>query len=357
MIVPPTGGDVLPVSRDLDTDWTMHINPSHHRQALMASTIVGLALLAGASATVAQPRPSDGVPARIVEAFDALFSGPHPGARAVQAKGLVVHGSFMPAAGAASLSRAVHLSGGDVPVVVRFSSFAGNPAVPDGAPDANPRGMAVRFLLPDGGDTDIVAHSYNGFPAATPGEFLEFLRAVPVSAVLEGLAAARPAVRAFLAAPKPAPASYGTETFFGVSAFRFTNAQDQSRYGRYQLLPLSGGRHLTPDEASARAPDFLALEFAERLSRGPVGFRLLVQLAEEGDAVADGSVAWPAERPVIELGTVSLRTLAPDQVIARQRLRFAPTNLVGGIAPSADPMLVARTQAYDISAERRAGPE
>lgn len=335
----------------------MRINLSHHQQTLMASAIAGLTLLAGAPAAIAQPSPSDGTPARIVRAFDALFSGPHPGTRAIHAKGLVAYGSFTPAIGAASLSRAVHLNGGEVPVVVRFSNRAGNPAVPDGAPEASPRGMAVRFLLPDGGETDIVAHSYNGFPAATPDEFLRFLRAARIPGAAEALAITRPAVQAFLAAPKPAPASYGTETFFGVNAFRFTNAQDQSRYGRYRLLPLAGERHLAPNEANALPPDFMALEFAERLGRGPVGFRLLVQMAEEGDAVADGSVAWPAERPVVELGTVSLHALAPDQVAEQQGLRFAPTNLVDGIAPSVDPMLIVRAQAYDISAERRTDPQ
>jgi catalase len=38
-----------------------------------------------------------------------------------------------------------------VPVVVRFSDFAGVPSIPDTDPRASPRGMAIKFKLPDGG--------------------------------------------------------------------------------------------------------------------------------------------------------------------------------------------------------------
>lgn len=312
-------------------------------------------MLACSQAAVAQQAPL-GVPARLVAALDAVFAGPHPAARAVHAKGVLIEGSFVPAPGAASLSRAVHLNGGEVPVLVRFSNFAGVPGVADGEPEASPRGFALRFLLPDDVSTDIVAHSYNGFPAATPEEFLGFLHAVAAPATMPDFAAARPAVRAFLDAPKPAPASYATETYFGVNAFRFTDAGGTSRHGRYRVAPLAGEAHLPADDAARRPPDFLRDEMDARLNRGPIGFRLLVQLAGEGDAVADGSVPWPEERKLVELGVVTLRAPVADQQ-AQQELRFVPTNLVGGIAPSADPMLAARTKAYRVSADRRGAVE
>jgi len=30
--------------------------------------------------------------------------------------------------------------------------------------------MAIKFKLPDGGETDLVAHSFNGFPSATAAD-------------------------------------------------------------------------------------------------------------------------------------------------------------------------------------------
>jgi hypothetical protein len=48
----------------------------------------------------------------------------------------------------------------------------------DADPRAAPRGLAIRFRLPDGSDTDLVTHSYNGFPAKNPKEFQQFFLAL-----------------------------------------------------------------------------------------------------------------------------------------------------------------------------------
>lgn len=327
------------------------------RQALTAA---GLGLLALASPVLAAepsdlPKPSQDAAGQIVGAFDALFAGPHAGSRAVHAKGVLLEGEFQPGPAAPGLSRAVHFAI-PVPILVRFSDFAGVPTIPDGDPAASPRGISIKFMLADGGDTDIVAHSYNGFPAATAEDFLEFLRAVGASgpARLNAYLASHPAGQAFVDAPKPAPASFATETFFGVNAFRFTNAAGESRFGRYRIEPVAGPAHLGAEDAAKRPPDFLAAEMAARLGRGPAEFRLLVQLAGPDDNVTDGSVAWPDERPTIEIGRLVLHRLAEAGASRQRALLFTPLNLVGGIAPSGDPLLVARNRAYRISFDRRA---
>ena len=73
-------------------------------------------------------------------------------------------GTFAPTGRAAWLSRAQHLQNVPSPVTVRFSDFSGVPSVPDGDPTASPRGMAIRFHLPSGVSTDLIAQSYKGFP-------------------------------------------------------------------------------------------------------------------------------------------------------------------------------------------------
>ncbi|MDJ0389987.1 catalase [Roseomonas sp. E05] len=183
-----------------------------------------------------------------------------------------------------------------MPVLVRFSNFAAVPGLPDGDPAASPRGMAIKFLLPDEVETDIVAHSYDGFPAATPEAFLAFLRALPDPAALQALAAVSPAVRIFLDDPKPAPASYATEAYFGVNAFRFSNAAGEARLGRYRILPLAGLRHLNAEQAAARPAHYLATELRDRLIRSDAAFRLQVQLAGPGDPTDDGTRPWPQDR-------------------------------------------------------------
>ena len=176
--------------------------------------------------TPAENTPTKTIPAQTVAVMDRLFAGPHPGARAVHARGLLCRGTFTPDPAAPALSRAPHLAGPPVPILVRFSNYPGDPAVPDNDPLAGPRGMAIKFLGPD--ETDIVALAYDGFPAATPEAFLAFMQAV-ASGNLDAPALRTPAAARFLAAPKPAPTSYATETFYGVSAFIFTNAENTAR--------------------------------------------------------------------------------------------------------------------------------
>lgn len=323
--------------------------------------LAATALCFGAMASPAQATepqsvsaPSQDVAGQIVGAFGALFSGPYAGSRAVHAKGVLLDGEFRPNAAAAALSRAAHFAQ-PVPVLVRFSNFAGVPTVPDGDPAASPRGLSIKFLLPDGGDTDIVAHSYNGFPAATAEDFLEFLRAAAASdgRRMAAYVATHPAGRLFVDAPKPTPVSYANETFFGVNAFRFTDAAGLSRFGRYRIEPVDGPAYLDARDAASRPANFLAAELETRLGRNPVAFRLLVQLPDPNDDVSNGSVAWPDSREKVELGTIVLTRLAEAGAARQRTLLFTPLNLVGGIAPSNDPLLAARNRAYRISFDHR----
>jgi catalase len=106
-------------------------------------------------------------------------------------------------------------------------------------------------------------------------------------------------------------------------------------------------------EAARRPASFLFEELAERLFRGPTRFRLLVQLAAEGDPVADGSLPWPEERPQVELGTIAVSSQVADSAAAERRLLFDPARLVDGIELSEDPLPLARSAVYAIAYQRR----
>src|SRR5258708_38934454 len=85
------------------------------------------------------------------------------------------------------MSRAEHFNSNakPVPVIARFSNATGVPHIPDGDPHSNPKGMAIRFKLPGGRITDIVANGQTGFPAGTPADFVgvlgSFLATSPAS--------------------------------------------------------------------------------------------------------------------------------------------------------------------------------
>ena len=319
--------------------------------ALIGAVTAAVAFSEGRAA----PMEKADVAKKLVAVFDKLFGGPHPNARAAHAKGLLVDGYFEPSPSAASISRAAHLQSGRTPLVVRFSNFAGVPAIPDGDPNSSPRGMAIKFLPTDGFDTDIVAHSYNGFAAATPEDLLAFLTVATDNKpdALKAYLDTHPAAKRFVETPKPAPESFVRENYFGVNAMKFTTAAGKMVYGRYRIEPVSGAAHLDDKTAAAKPADYLGQELSQRLQTGPAQMRLLVQLAQPGDQVNDGSTAWPDDRPTVELGIIHLATVRNGDPAAQNALLFTPLNVVPGIAPSDDPLLAARTRTYSISYDRR----
>src|SRR5579864_6158270 len=286
----------------------------------------------------------------ILKVFQML-SGNHPGYRPAHAKGILLKGTFTPAREAASLTRAPHIQRASTPVVVRFSDGSGLPMIPDNDPNASPKGCAIRFYLAEHVHTDIVSHSTDGFPAKNGQEFLEFLRAV-MAGKAPAFFADHPAALAFAQAPKPSPASFATETFFGVTAFRFINREGVARYGRYRIVPQAGPQYLDANTAKSKGANYLFDEIKERVARNPVRFDIQVQIAQDGDLVNDSTVHWPESRPVISFGTVALTELAPDDETHR-KIIFDPIPRVEGIEPSEDPLLELRAAAYLLSGRMR----
>jgi catalase len=297
----------------------------------------------------------------LLDALDAL-GGIHPGFRPAHAKGAFCIGTFAPSPEAAALTRAPHAARPSTPVAVRFSDSSGLPDVADNNPQlASPRGMAVRFYLGDFGahvHTDIVAHSHNGFPVRTGEEFLAFLRSAAAAgrgepAAIGAFLAGHPRARQFVEAPKPIASSFARESYFAVTAFKFSNAEGRSRFGRFQIRPEAGNDHLSADGAAARPANFLFDELGQRLAKGPVKFRISVQLAADGDEVADASVTWPDDRPQVPFGAITLTARANDADAEMRKLIFDPIPRVDGIDPSGDPLTDVRSEIYLLSGRRR----
>ena len=296
----------------------------------------------------------------LIQMFDTLF-GLHPGFRPAHAKGIMLTGKFTPTRDAGSLSRAPHFNRASTPVTVRFSNSTGVPVIPDNDPNADPRGMAVRFNLAEHVHTDIVAHSTDGFPTHTGEEFLEFLKAVAASSdpsqphpwPVEKFLGSHPAALAFVQAPKPAPSSFARETYFGVTAMKFISSGGEARYGRYRIIPEAGNDHLDAEALKSKGTDYLFKEIEERVVKGPIRFKVKAQIANEGDVVDDATVHWPEERRIVDLGDIDLTALVQDNAPEQQKIIFDPIPRVDGIEPSADPLLELRAAVYLISGRRR----
>jgi catalase len=272
----------------------------------------------------------------------------------------MLNGSFCPTPEAASLSRAPHLNRPSTPATVRFSNSTGIPVIPDNDPNADPRGCAVRFHLAERVHTDIVAHSTNGFPARTGQDFLELLSAIAATDLghlpgspLEKYLGAHAAALAFVQTPKPPASSFARESYFGLTAVRFINQDGVGLFGRYRILPEAGNEHLDAAAAVARGPNYLFDEMEERIAKEPVKFRVVVQLAEDGDTVDDVTVQWPDDRKFLELGKLLLIAPALDQAHEQKQIIFDPIPRVDGIEPSDDPLLELRAAVYLLSGRRR----
>lgn len=296
---------------------------------------------------------------QLIDTLQVLF-GKHPGFRPVHAKGALCEGNFIPAKGASTLCRSPHFRGSVVPVTVRFSDFTGIPTIPDNDPNASPRGMAIRFHLSNGAFTDVVAHSYNGFPVGTAEEFLGFLRALatsgpgsPKPSPIEEFLGNHPRSKEFAEAPKPAPESFATESYYAVDALRFINGKRESRYGRLRIVPVTGAKYLDAAVAATRTQNYLFDELMDRFKRGPIQFRVTVQLAAEGDPITDASQPWPDNRPQCELGVLWITGFVVDNDSAQRKIFFDPAHLVDGIEASDDPLIRARSELYAISFQRR----
>lgn len=309
------------------------------------------------------PLPSDekilALSRELLEQFDTMF-GLHPGFRPAHAKGLTLTGTFTPSADAASLTRAPHIHNNLTPVTVRFSNSTGLPLLPDNDAKANPRGLAIRFHLGERVHTDIISHSTDGFPTRTGQEFLEFLQAAAASgstkqspSPIEMFLGTHPAALAFVQTPKPAPASFAKEQYFGVTAYRFINGDGVSRYGRYRITPDAGIEHLDDAAAGSKDANFLFDELRSRIAEAPISFQIVVQVANHDDVVDDATIHWPENRPLIAFGSIVLTGVAQDSEQQQKHIIFDPIPRVDGIEPSEDPLLELRAAVYLLSGRRR----
>ena len=297
----------------------------------------------------------------VIQAFDKANGGIHPGFRPAHAKGILLTGAFVPSPQAVALTRAPHIHQRSTPVTVRFSDFAGIPAVSDNDPqNASPRGCAIRFHLGEHTHTDIICHSVDAFPSRTAEGLLDLLNALiatdptgPHPNAIERFLVAQPAARTFVQAPKPIPTSFARESFFAVSAFKFMNADDVARYGRYRVLPVAGNEYLDEKGAAAKTPNFLFDEIKGRIAKGAIRFRIVVQLAEHGDIVDDATVRWPEDRGRIDFGELSLTAIAANNAGEQKQIIFDPIPRVDGIEASSDPLFEVRANIYLMSGRRR----
>ena len=158
----------------------------------------------------------------------------------------------------------------------------------------------------------------------------------------------------FLQDPKLSPVSFATEKFFGVNAFRFVKEGKVTTL-RYRIVPVAGEQHLSAEDLKAKSTTYLFDEFPKRLESGPIEFKLVAQIAEDGDVTDNATEIWPEERKLVELGTIKVeKPLSDEESLKEQKnIIFDPIPRVDGVEPSDDPLLDVRATIYLITGKQR----
>jgi catalase len=321
--------------------------------AAIAAAIAAASLLTSAAACADDAALTN----EIVDIFYKIY-GTHPGFRVNHAKGVVAEGSFVATPAASALSRATLFDGSRIPVTVRFSNDGGIPTVPDGAP-GNPKGMAIKFHMPDGTAVDVVILAVKFFPVATGEQFRDLLVAIsesppgaPKPTKLDQFSASHPTFLASFGSA-PTPNSFAEQEYHGIDAFIFVDKAGHRQAVRYIMTPEKAAL-LTPEEAARKSPDFLIDDLPQRIAQRPVVFHLKAQLAAAGDQTKDPSQPWPDDRKVVDLGVLTLDKSVVDTLEAQKKLLFLPNRLTDGIEISDDRLPIIRSEVYALAFARRA---
>lgn len=302
--------------------------------------------------------PSRLTPDRVVDALETN-SGVHTGYRRNHAKGVCVAGHFESSGAAHALSTAAVFAPGDTPVIGRLALPGGNPYAPDSSVPI--RSFALQFTSPNGEQWRTGMNSMPVFPLATPQAFYDQQVAArpdpqthkPDPQRMKAFFGAHPEAGAFLKWVKTAKpsASYATESYYGLNAFYFVDAQGKQHPVRWRLVP--EGAAAAPPAQPQHDANYLQADLEQRLATGPLRWRLLVTLGQADDPTNDATKPWPDDRPAVDAGTVVITSSASQDDGPCRDVNYDPTILPRGIAISDDPLLPARSAAYAASYERR----
>lgn len=244
---------------------------------------------------------------------------------------------------------------------MRFSTDTGFKDLPDNGENAS-RGFAMRFVLSEDGHThyDIIFNNAYGFIVSTGEGFLEQFKAMKAGKMEEWLEK-NPHAKYFQENQAPAHAySFATEQWHATHAFKFVNAEGKERAFRWRMVPWQGVMKHSKADAAKQSKNYQFEDLEYRLTHNkPIKYRLLAQLAEEGDVLNDSTKTWPETNEFVEMGVVvidRLWSMDEGQPAGREQKRiiYDPVpRYMEGVTVTDDPLFDVRTAVYLISGRIR----
>jgi catalase len=299
-------------------------------------------------------------PDRMVAALSDRGGNPL-GHRRNHSKGVCFTGTFEANGTGVRLSTAPMFAPGSYPVIGRFAIATGNPDAADAS--GRVRSMAIRVVTPDGQEWRSGMNDSPMFVVATPQAFYDLTltqdidpaTGKPNPAAAEHFFAIHPEAQPFAEWAKTAPwtDSWGDQTYNSLNAFRFINADGQSRLVRWSMRPTVPEHVVDRAMLAKLGPDFLAHDLEQHLAQQPLSWHLVATVAQPRDPSNDATRVWPADREHVDIGTLIVRQTQDEADGPCRDYNYDPTVLPIGIEVSDDPLLAARSSAYAKSFDLR----
>ncbi|HZO75404.1 MAG TPA: catalase [Ktedonobacteraceae bacterium] len=296
--------------------------------------------------------------------------------RVVHAKGSGAFGYFEVTRDASPWTKAAFLNrvGKRTPVLVRFSTVAGEAGSADTVRD--PRGFAIKFYTEDG-NYDLVGNNTPIFFVRDPSKFQDFIHSqkrMPDTdlrshnAQWDFWSLSPEAIHqvTFLMSDRGTPRTYRHMNGYGSHTFMWINAAGERFWVKYHFKTEQGIENFTAAEAqamTAEEPDYHRRDLLEAIKQKDYpAWRLEMQIMPFEQAADyrfnpfDLTKVWPhSDYPPITIGRLVLER-NPENFFAQiEQAAFEPANMVPGIGPSPDKMLLGRLFSYPDTHRHRIG--
>ncbi|MGW5364043.1 catalase [Actinopolymorpha pittospori] len=296
--------------------------------------------------------------------------------RVYHVKGGGAFGYFEVTADATQWTKAAFLNqvGKRTPLFVRFSSVAGEEGYPD--TDRDVRGFSIKFYTEDG-NYDMVGNNTPVFFVRDPMKFPDFIHSqerMPDSGLRNNnmqwdfwsLSPESAHQVTILMSDRGTPRTWRHMHGFSSDTYMWQNAAGERFWVKYHFRTEQGIQNMTGPEARAMAAEDLdhhRRDLWEAIRRGEYpSWRLEMQIMPYDDAPDyrfnpfDITKVWPHEDySMIPIGRMVLDR-NPENFFAQVvQAGFEVSNMVPGIGPSPDKMVLGRMFAYGDSQRYRTG--
>ena len=295
--------------------------------------------------------------------------------RQPHAKGAGAFGKFVVTQDVSAYTKAAMFQPGvETDMMIRFSTVAGERGSPDTWRD--PRGFAVKFYTGDG-NYDMVGNNTPVFFVRDPMKFQHFIRSQKRRAdsnVRDNdmqwdfwtLSPESAHQVTWLMGDRGIPRTWRHMNGYSSHTYMWVNAQGEKFWMKYHFKTDQGIDFLPQEEADQLAGsdgDFHTRDLYSAITRGNYpSWTLYVQLMPFDEAVNyrfnpfDLTKVWPhSDYPLHEVGRMTLHQNPTDYHTEIEQAAFEPNNLVPGIGPSPDKMLLARLFSYADAHRARLG--